>query len=78
MHAVARWTEAPALKPGPIELPGVDPGGARARARRRRSSTTARRSARSAQLIGGSRRIRRRRVAALKSADAVLRAGFAR
>jgi len=26
MHAVARWSEAPALKPGPIDLPGVDPG----------------------------------------------------
>ena len=27
LHAVARWSEAPALKPGPIELPGIDPGG---------------------------------------------------
>jgi Fe-S-cluster containining protein len=27
MHAVARWTETPALKPGPIDLPGVDSQG---------------------------------------------------
>jgi len=26
MHAVARWTEVPILKPGAIELPGTDPG----------------------------------------------------
>ena len=25
MHAIARWTEPPTLKPGPIDLPGVDP-----------------------------------------------------
>jgi Fe-S-cluster containining protein len=31
LHVAARWTEAPSLKPGPIELPGVDPDG-RARA----------------------------------------------
>ncbi len=27
MHAIARWSDAPALAPGPVELPGVDPGG---------------------------------------------------
>jgi hypothetical protein len=27
MHAMARWTESPTLKPGPVELPNVDPGG---------------------------------------------------
>jgi Fe-S-cluster containining protein len=26
MYAIARWTDAPALQPGPIDLPGVDPG----------------------------------------------------
>src|SRR4029079_1847124 len=26
MHVIARWAEAPILKPGPIELPGADPG----------------------------------------------------
>jgi hypothetical protein len=26
LHAIARWTEPPTLKPGPIDLPGVDPG----------------------------------------------------
>jgi Fe-S-cluster containining protein len=25
LHVIARWTEPPTLKPGPIELPGVDP-----------------------------------------------------
>jgi Fe-S-cluster containining protein len=25
MHVIARWTEVPILKPGPIELPGADP-----------------------------------------------------
>ena len=27
LHAIARWSDAPSLKPGPVELPGVDPGG---------------------------------------------------
>jgi Fe-S-cluster containining protein len=27
MHAVARWNTAPVSKPGPVELPNVDPGG---------------------------------------------------
>src|SRR6185436_17925139 len=25
MHVIARWDAAPALKPGPVELPSVDP-----------------------------------------------------
>lgn len=27
MHAIARWDTAPIVKPGPFELPNVDPGG---------------------------------------------------
>lgn len=27
MHAVARWADVPSLKPGPIDLPSVDPDG---------------------------------------------------
>src|SRR5690606_5439857 len=26
MHAIARWDAAPVFKPGPVELPSVDPG----------------------------------------------------
>lgn len=26
MHAIARWTDIPTLKPGPVDLPSVDPG----------------------------------------------------
>jgi Fe-S-cluster containining protein len=26
MYAIARWTDAPTLKPGPIDLPSLDPG----------------------------------------------------
>jgi Fe-S-cluster containining protein len=77
MHAVARWTDAPALSPGPIELPGVDPE----------------RLVRSlAEAFVDNRKPRRplgelvarlpadpvARVTALKAAEAILRAGFAR
>jgi Fe-S-cluster containining protein len=77
MHAVARWTESPALKPGPVELPGVDPGGLvrglgqafvdNRKAKRPLSALVERLGTDPAA-----------RVAALKSADALLRAGFAR
>ncbi len=26
LHAIARWADVPVLKPGPVDLPGVDPG----------------------------------------------------
>ena len=77
MHAAARWTEAPALKPGPIELPGVDPGGL---VRRLGQAFVDNRKAKRplAELVGRLGDEPAARVAALKSADALLRAGFAR
>ncbi len=77
MHVVARWTDSPALKPGPVDLPGVDPGGL---VRKLGQAFVDNRKSR--QPLGtliralGSDAITR--VTALKSADAVLRAGFAR
>lgn len=77
MHAVARWTETPALKPGPVELPGVDPGGL---VRRLGQAFVDNRKAKRtlAELVGRLGDEPAARVAALKSADALLRAGFAR
>jgi Fe-S-cluster containining protein len=77
MHAVARWTEAPALKPGPVELPGVDPGGM---VRRLGQAFVDNRKARRplADLVSRLEPDPASRVAAIKSADALLRAGFAR
>jgi Fe-S-cluster containining protein len=77
MHAVARWTEAPALKPGPVDLPGIDPGGlvrglGQAFVDNRKAKRTL------ADLVERLDPDRAARVAALKSADALLRAGFAR
>jgi Fe-S-cluster containining protein len=77
MHAVARWTEAPALKPGHVELPGVDPGGVvRGLAQAMVDNRKARRplGALVAQLPAD----HTVRVTALKSGEAVLRAAFAR
>lgn len=76
MHAVARWTEAPALKPGPIELPGVDPQGlVRSLARSFIDNRKARRPL--GELVAALPGDASARVTALKSADAILRAGFA-
>ncbi|HEU0037214.1 MAG TPA: YkgJ family cysteine cluster protein [Kofleriaceae bacterium] len=77
MHAIARWGEIPALKPGPIELPGVDPGGAvRALGQACVDNRKAKRplGALVAQLPAEPGM----RVTALKSADALLRAAFAK
>jgi hypothetical protein len=77
MHAVARWTEAPALRPGPVELPGVDPGGlVRGLGQAFVDNRKARRTL--AELVERLGPDPAARVAALKSADALLRAGFAR
>jgi Fe-S-cluster containining protein len=77
MHAAARWSEAPALKPGPIELPGVDPGGlVRGLGQAFVDNRKAKRPL--AELVGRLGTDPAARVAALKSADALLRAGFAR
>jgi hypothetical protein len=77
MHAIARWTESPALKPGPVDLPGVDPGGM---VRRLGQAFVDNRKAKRtlADLVGRLGSDPAARVAALKSADALLRAGFAR
>jgi hypothetical protein len=77
MHVAARWTEVPALKPGPIELPGVDPGGlVRGLGQAFVDNRKARRPL--ADLLARLDPDPAARVAALKSADALLRAGFAR
>jgi Fe-S-cluster containining protein len=75
----ARWHEVPALKPGPIELPGVDPG---ALVRRLGQACVDNRKPRRAAgelfapLLAGAPVIDR--VAAVKAADALLRAAFTR
>jgi len=79
LHAVARWTEGPAMKPGPAELPGVDPGGL---VRKLAQAFVDNRKARRpfGELVeaafAGADRVAR--IAALKTADAILRSGFAR
>jgi len=77
MHAVARWSETPSLKPGPIELPGVDPGGL---VKQLGQAFVDNRKARQpfGALVTALGSDPTTRVTALKSADALLRAGFAR
>lgn len=77
MHAVARWSETPTLKPGPMELPGVDPGGL---VRKLGQAFVDNRKAKRpfGALVGALGADATTRVTALKSADAVMRAGFAR
>jgi Fe-S-cluster containining protein len=80
MHAVARWNDVPRMKPGPIELPGVDPGGlVRALGQSFVDNKQVRRplSALVAAVVAKTNADPVARVAALKSADAILRAGFA-
>jgi Fe-S-cluster containining protein len=77
MHAVARWSETPSLKPGPMELPGVDPGGL---VKKLGQAFVENRKAKQkfgvlVAALGGDPTTR---VTALKLADALLRAGFAR
>jgi Fe-S-cluster containining protein len=77
MHAVARWSDAPVLKPGPIELPGVDPGNAvrsLAQAMIDNKKAKAPFSSLAAKLPADPVA----RVTALKLAEGLLRAGFAR
>ncbi|HEX4423197.1 MAG TPA: YkgJ family cysteine cluster protein [Kofleriaceae bacterium] len=76
MHAVARWTDAPALKPGPIDLPGVDPEhGVRKLAQAFVDNRKPRRPL--GALIAALPGDPIARVTALKLAEAILRAGFA-
>lgn len=77
LHAVARWTECPSLKPGGFELPGLDPGGvvkglAQAMIENRQAKQPL------AALIAKLPPDHTTRVTALKSAESILRAGFAR
>jgi Fe-S-cluster containining protein len=77
LHAVARWSESPSLKPGPIDLPGVDPGNvvrslAQAMIDNRKTKQPL------GALIAKLPADRAIRVTALKIAEAILRAGFAR
>jgi Fe-S-cluster containining protein len=77
MHAVARWSEMPSLKPGPMELPGIDPGGlvkklGQAFVENRKAKQT---FGALVENCGGDPTTR---VTALKLADALMRAGFAR
>ena len=77
MHAVARWTDSPSLKPGPLELPGVDPGGlVRKLGQAFVDNRKAKRSFGTVVTALGSDATTR--VTALKLADSVMRAGFAR
>jgi Fe-S-cluster containining protein len=76
MHAVARWTEPPALKPGPIDLPAVDPHNAvRSLAQSFVDNRKARRPL--GELVGALPGDAAARIIAIKSAEAILRAGFA-
>ncbi|TMQ09935.1 MAG: hypothetical protein E6J91_28580 [Deltaproteobacteria bacterium] len=76
MHAIARWTDAPALKPGPIELPGVDPGNlVRSLAQAFLDNRKPRRPL--SDLIAALPADPTIRITTLKTAEAILRAGFA-
>jgi len=77
MHAVARWREVPVLRPGPVDLPGVDPGGV---VRTLGEAMVGNRKAKQplGTLIGRLNPDPTLRITALKLADGVLRAGFAR
>ena len=77
LHVVARWSEVPSLKPGPIELPGVDPGGVvRGLAQALIDNRKAKHPL--AALVGKLPADHAVRVTALKTSEAILRAGFAR
>jgi len=76
LYAIARWTDAPALKPGPIELPGVDPHNlVRSLAQSFIDNRKARRPL--GDLIAALPGDPTARVTALKSAESILRSGFA-
>jgi hypothetical protein len=76
MHAVARWAEVPAMKPGPVDLPGVDPGNVvRSLAQAFVDNRKARRPL--GDLVAALPADPTARVTALKTAEAILRAGFA-
>ena len=76
MHAVARWTEPPALSPGPIDLPGVDPQNlVRSLAQAFVDNRKAKRPL--GDLIAAMPKDPTARITAIKTAESILRAGFA-
>ena len=77
LHVIARWSEAPSLKPGPVDLPGVDPGGV-VRSLAQAMIDNRKPQAPLAALIDKLPADPTTRVTALKSAEAMIRAAFAR
>ncbi len=76
LHVAARWRDAPALKPGAIELPSSDPGGAvRALAQACIDNRKPRRPL--AALVASLPADPVLRVTALKLADSIVRSAFA-
>jgi Fe-S-cluster containining protein len=76
-YAAARWHDVPAIKPGPLELPGVDPGGVvRAIAQAIVDNRSAKRTlgAIAAPILARASAIDR--ITAVKLAEPVLRAAF--
>jgi Fe-S-cluster containining protein len=76
-YAAARWHDVPAITPGPLELPAVDPGGVvRAIAQACVDNRAARRplGALAAPILAGADPVDR--ITALKLAEPVLRAAF--
>lgn len=77
LHVAARWSEAPSLKAGAVDLPGVDPGDVvRSLAQAMIDNRAPKRPL--AELVARLPADHTVRVTALKSAEAILRAGFAR
>jgi Fe-S-cluster containining protein len=76
MHVVARWSESPSLKVG-VPLPGADPGGVvKSLAQAMLDNRKAQRPL--AMLVASMPADRAIRVTALKTAESIVRAGFAR
>ena len=76
MHAVARWADVPALKPGPIDLPGIDPDNlVRSLAQVFIDNRKAKRPL--SALLAALPADPTTRVTTLKTAESLLRAGFA-
>jgi Fe-S-cluster containining protein len=75
MHAIARWTEPPILKPGPIDLPSVDPGSL---VRSLAQSFVDNRKLKKplGDLLAALPTDSTSRITALKSADSILRSAF--
>jgi hypothetical protein len=76
MHAIARWTDVPTLKPGPIDLPGVDPDNlVRSLAQSFLDNRKPRRSL--GDLVARLPTDPATRITTLKTAEAILRTAFA-